>query len=85
MSVEHIGNGYIKIGVGKEELEDSIEGLSQLKPILQAQAIKGNGKDKRQGIIDAAELGKHFDTAIDAMTMLLVGFATEESEAQYEE
>lgn len=85
MSVEHIGNGYTKIGVGKEELEDSIAGLSQLKPILQAQAIKGNGKDKRQGLIDAAELGKHFDTAIDAMTMLLVGFATEESEAQHEE
>ena len=29
-------------------------------------------------------LGKHFDTAIDAMTMLLVGFK-EESEAQNEE
>ena len=33
---------------------------------------------------DAAELGKHFDTAIDAMTMLLAGFK-EESEAQNEE
>ena len=33
---------------------------------------------------DAAELGKHFDTAIDAMTMLLAGFK-EESEVQNEE
>ena len=81
MSVEHIGKGYVKICVSEEELENSIAGLSQLKPILQTQVIKGNTK---QGLIDAAELGKHFDTAIDAMTMLLVGFK-EESEAQNEE
>ena len=68
MSVEHIGKGYVKICVSEEELENSIAGLSQLK----------------QGLIDAAELGKHFDTAIDAMTMLLAGFK-EESEAQNEE
>lgn len=48
MSVEHIGNGYVKI------------------------------------CVSAAELGKYFDTAIDAMTMLLAGFK-EESEAQNEE
>ena len=76
MSVEHIGKGYVKICVSEEELENSIAGLSQLKPILQTQVMKG--------IIDAAELGKHFDTAIDAMTMLLAGFK-EESEAQNEE
>ena len=85
MSVEHIGNGYVKVGVKKEELEESIAGLRQLKPILQAQVIKGNGINRRQGLIDAAELGKHFDTAIDAMTMLLAGFETEESEAANEE
>ena len=84
MSVEHIGNGYVKICVSEEELENSIAGLSQLKPILQAQAMKGNGRNTKQGLIDAAELGKHFDTAIDAMTMLLAGFK-EESEAQNEE
>lgn len=42
MSVEHIGKGYVKICVSEEELENSIAGLSQLKPILQAQAMKGN-------------------------------------------
>lgn len=80
MSVEHIGKGYVKICVSEEELENSIAGLSQLKPVLQAQVMKGNGRNTEQGLIDAAELGKHFDTAIDAMTMLLAGFK-EESEA----
>ena len=75
MSVEHIGKGYVKICVSEEELENSIAGLSQLKPILQTQAIKGNGRNTKQGLID---------TAIDAMTMLLAGFK-EESEAQNEE
>lgn len=37
MSVEHIGKGYVKICVSEEELENSIAGLSQLKPILQTQ------------------------------------------------
>lgn len=83
-SVEHIGKGYVKICVSEEELENSIAGLSQLKPILQTQVMKGNGRNTKQGLIDAAELGKHFDTAIDAMTMLLAGFK-EESEAQNEE
>lgn len=46
--------------------------------------MKGNGRNTKQGLIDAAEPGKHFDTAIDAMTMLLAGFK-EESEAQNEE
>ena len=84
MSVEHIGKGYVKICVSEEELENSIAGLSQLKPILQTQVMKENGRNTKQGLIDAAELGKHFDTVIDAMTMLLVGFK-EESEAQNEE
>lgn len=84
MSVERIGKGYVKICVSEEELENSIAGLSQLKPILQTQVMKGNGRNAKQGLIDAAELGKHFDTAIDAMTMLLAGFK-EESEVQNEE
>ena len=70
--------------MSEEELENSIAGLSQLRPILLTQAIKGNGRNTKQGLIDAAELGEHFDTAIDAMTMLLAGFK-EESEAQNEE
>jgi len=56
MSVEHIGKGYVKICVSEEELENSIAGLSQLKPILQTQAIKGNGRNTKQGLIDADEL-----------------------------
>ena len=69
--IKNLENGYVAVGVKKEELEDSIAGLSQLKPILQAQVIKGNGKNKRQAEIDSKELGKHFDTAIAAMTMIL--------------
>lgn len=77
MSIESISKHYVKISVGKEELEDSINGLSQLKPILQAKVMQGNGRNTTQGIIDAIELGKHFDTAIDAMTMLLAGIEGE--------
>lgn len=83
MSVERIGKGYVKICVSEEKLENSIAGLSQLKPILQAQVMKGNGRNTKQGLIDATELGKHFDTAIDAMVMLLTGLRGE-SEAQNE-
>lgn len=74
MSIERIGSGYIKVSVKKEDLEESIGGLSRLKPILQAIVIKSNGDDKRQAKIDSAQLSKHFDTAIDAMTILLSGF-----------
>lgn len=71
---ENIGNGLIKVGVSQEDLEESIAGLRELKPILQQQVMIGNGRDTKQGLKDAAELGKHFDTAIDAMTILLSGF-----------
>ena len=74
MSVIDIGGDYVAIGVKQEDLENSINGLSQLKPILQAQLIKSNGANKRQAAIDAKELGRHFDTAIEAMTILLPGF-----------
>ena len=63
MSVEHIGKGYVKICVSEEELENSIAGLSQLKPILQTQVIKGNGRNTKQGLIDAAELDRNIDYA----------------------
>lgn len=71
---EKIGKDLVKIGVSQEDLEDSINGLSQLKPILQALVIKSNGADRRQAAIDSTTLGRHFDTAIDAMAMLLSGF-----------
>lgn len=74
MGIERIGGGYIKIAVSKEDLEESISGLSQLKPILQAIVIKSNGNNKHQAAADSAQIKKHFDTAIDAMTMLLSGF-----------
>ena len=74
MKTEKLENGIVMIGLTKEELEDSIAGLSQLKPILQAQVIKGNGKNMKQAKIDSEELGSHFETAITAMTMLLAGF-----------
>ena len=72
--IKNLENGYVAVGVKKEDLEDSIAGLSQLKPVLQAQATKANGSNKRQAEIDSKELGKHFDTAITAMTMLLDAF-----------
>lgn len=68
---------YVMVGVKKEDLEDSIAGLSQLKPVLQAQVIMANGPNRKQGREDSAELGKHFDTAITAMQMLLGGFDEE--------
>lgn len=48
MSVEHIGKGYVKICVSEEELENSIAGLSQLKPILQTQAINKRERKKHK-------------------------------------
>lgn len=65
MSVENMGNGYVKVGVKQEDLEASIAGLRQLKPILQA-------------AIDRAEIGKHFDTAINAMLILYSAFEASE-------
>lgn len=70
--VEQIENGMVKIGVTQEALEESIDGLSQLKPLLQM--VVSRQQDKKQAAIDYAELGQHFDTAIDAMTILLLGF-----------
>ena len=74
MNIENLENGLVMIGLTKEELEDSIAGLTQLKPVLQANVIKANGKNKIQAQKDSIELGKHFDTAIMAMTMFLAGF-----------
>lgn len=78
MSVKNVGNGYVKIAVKQEDLEESIAGLKQLKPILQAQVTRGNGNDKQQAAIDRAEIGKHFDTAINAMLILYSAFETNE-------
>lgn len=74
MGIKKVGGGYIMIGVSREDLEDSISGLSQLKPVLQAIVIKSNGNNKRQAAADSAQIKKHFDTAINAMAMLLSEF-----------
>lgn len=49
MSVEHIGKGYVKICVSEEELENSIAGLSQLKPVLQAASNEREREKHRAG------------------------------------
>ena len=72
--IENIEKGLVKVGVKQEELEESIAGLKQLKPILQRQVLAANGMNRRHGMEDAKELGKHFDTSIESMTILLSGF-----------
>ena len=60
--IKKVGKDIVKVGVSQKDLEDSISGLSALKPILQAQVIKFNGANKRQAAICAAELDwKHGD------------------------
>ena len=70
---EDIGGGYVKIGVSQEDLEDSITGLESIKPILQRMLLS-TSKVNNLAKSDAEELGKHFDTAITAMKMLLLQF-----------
>lgn len=45
----------------------------------------GNGSNKEQGRKDAEELGKHFDTAIDSMIILLAGFPDYQKEVKEHE
>ncbi len=67
----------IILKVKKEELEDSIDGLTQLFPLVNRQVIKGNRIDVKQAMEDSKELKKHFDTAITSMTMLLANIDSE--------
>jgi len=55
--------------ISKESLENSIKGLSQLKPVLQRQCLVANldGQCKQ----DSKELGEHFETAINSMVTVL--------------
>ena len=71
--VEKFGDGMVVIKISKEELEDSIAGLTELKPIIQRLVMQANGKNIKQGMQDVAEVGKHFDTAIETMTSVLAG------------
>jgi len=65
--------------ISQEDLKESIPGLLSLKTMLQRQVRFGNGKNIKQGEIDAAELGKHFDTAINSMVIVL-GYMESEGE-----
>lgn len=60
---------YKILRMSKEQLENSIAGLSQIKPVLQQKCLDANMDG--QGKKDAAELGEHFDTAINAMITVL--------------
>lgn len=60
---------YKILKIGKESLENSIAGLSAIKPILQKQCLATNLDG--QGKEDAKELGEHFETAINAMITVL--------------
>lgn len=71
--VEKFGDGMVAIKISKEELEDSIAGLTGLKPLIQRLVMQANGKNIKQGMQDVAEVGKHFDTAIEIMTAVLAG------------
>jgi len=63
--------------LSKEELKTAIKGLTGIKPILQQQVIIGNGKDVKQGEIDAREIGEHFDIAINSMVTVLAFMESE--------
>lgn len=60
----------IIIEVKQEDLEESIAGLSQLLPVLLKYIAIGNEGNISQTMIAQEELSKHFNTAIDTMTML---------------
>ena len=68
----------IIIGVKQEDLEESIAGLSQLLPVLLKNIAIGNRGNIRQTMIDQSQLSKHFETAIDAMTMLYAAYDEDE-------
>lgn len=59
------------IKLSEEELEESISGLTQIKPILQQMVLKGNGRNMAQGVKDSREIGQHIDTAINSMITIL--------------
>ncbi|WP_231247684.1 hypothetical protein [Clostridium botulinum] len=68
---EHFSEGEVKIlKISKEDLEEAIPGIAALKPILQQQVRLVN-ESKKQGDIDAKQIGKHFDIAINSMITVL--------------
>ena len=57
--------------MNKQLLEDAINGLEQLKPLLQRMLIRANYEGL--GREDAQELGEHFDIALECMQKQLTG------------
>jgi hypothetical protein len=72
-------NGMVLLKVNDNDLEESINGLNCLLPILKQLVIKSNGNNRMQAILDAQELEKHFNTAITAMTMLLANVHSDDN------
>lgn len=68
------------VAINEDELLDAIQGMKLLKPVLQKQVLIGNGKNIDQGIDDAKELGKHFDTAIKSMSIIEMMISGEEND-----
>ncbi len=60
---------YKVMALNEEKLKESIDGLSQIKPILQNKCLQINLDG--QGEKDSEQLGEHFQTAIDAMFTVL--------------
>lgn len=60
---------FVLLGVRKDDLVEAVAGLNQLKPIIQKQLLLIN--DEGKGKEDSEEVGKHFETAVTAMEMLL--------------
>jgi len=69
---ENLENEMVKVGVSQTDLENSISALGKLKPELRWLLIKINYEG--QGIQDVKDMERKFDTAIDAMTLLLLQF-----------
>ena len=68
---------YVVLKVSQQQLEEAVEGLQQLKPLIVQQVIKGNQimrSSKEQTETDVKEVTAHFETAITAMYMLLNSF-----------
>lgn len=68
------------VAINEDELLDAIQGMKLLKQVLQKQVLIGNGKNIDQGIKDAKELEKHFDTAIKSMSIIEMMISGEEND-----
>lgn len=63
---------YKVLKFSKENLEDSIAGLSGIKPMLQNLVREINGRNKKQADFDVKQMEEHFKTAINAMITVLM-------------